>query len=64
MLSIAELRTAKLFLTHAHASVLWTATLFHLDGNTGAASRLNSVAARLADEMRDIEALIAKAGKP
>ena len=57
MLTRTELATAKLFLQHAHASVLWTATLFHLDGNSGAAARLNSVAARLADELRDIDKL-------
>ena len=58
MLTRTELATARLFLQHAHASVLWVATLFFLDGNTGAAARLNGVAARLADEMRDIDTLL------
>jgi hypothetical protein len=34
------------------------ASLFFFDGNHGAASRLHDVAARLSDEMRDIDALL------
>jgi hypothetical protein len=58
MLTPTELTTARLFLQHAHASVLWVATLFFADGNTGATARLNDVAARLIDEMTDIDALL------
>ena len=57
MLTKTELTTARLFLQHAHASVLWVSTLFFADGNTGAAARLNDVAARLADEMKDLDAI-------
>ena len=58
MLTKTELTTARLFLQHAHASVLWVSTLFFADGNTGAAARLNDVAARLADEMKDLDAIL------
>jgi hypothetical protein len=51
MLTKTELTTARLFLQHAHASVLWVATLFLCDGNTGAAARLNDIAARLVDQI-------------
>lgn len=63
MLTRTELTTARLFLQHAHASVLWVATLFFCDGNTGAAALLNDIANRLADEMRDIDKLL-KGFKP
>jgi hypothetical protein len=63
MLTKTELTTARLFLQHAHASVLWVATLFFSDGNTGAAARLNDVAARLADEMKDLDAIL-KGARP
>lgn len=58
MLTKTELTTARLFLQHAHASVLWVATLFFAGGNAGAAARLNDIAARLADGMKDIDALL------
>jgi hypothetical protein len=58
LLTRTELTTARLFLQHAHASVLWVATLFFADGNTGGAARLNDVAARLMDEMADIDTLL------
>jgi hypothetical protein len=32
--------------------------MFHLDGNAGAAARLNDIAARLSDQMNDIDALL------
>ena len=63
MLTKTELTTARLFLQHAHASVLWVSTLFFADGNTGAAARLNDVAARLADEMKDLDAIL-KGARP
>jgi hypothetical protein len=63
MLTRTELATARLFLQHAHASILWVATLFFLDGNSGAAARLNDAAARLSDQMKDIDALL-KNAKP
>jgi hypothetical protein len=43
---------------HAHASVLWVSTLFFADGNSGGAARLNDAAARLVDEMADIDRLL------
>jgi hypothetical protein len=58
MLTKTELTTARLFLQHAHASVLWVATLFFADGNTGAAARLNDIAARLVDTLADIDTLL------
>ena len=58
MLTRTELATARLFLEHARVSVLWVATMFHLDGNAGAAARLNDIAARLSDQMNDIDALL------
>jgi hypothetical protein len=63
MLTRTELTTARLFLEHARASVIWTASLFFHDGNVGAAARLNDIAARLSDQMRDIDALL-KSFKP
>ena len=63
MLTKTELTTARLFLQHAHASVLWVATLFFADGNSGAAARLNDIAARLVDEMADIDTLL-KGARP
>ena len=63
MLTRIELTTARLFLQHAHASVLWVATMFYMDGNAGAAARLNDIAARLNDQMADIDTLL-KSVKP
>ena len=61
MLTRIELTTARLFLQQAHASVLWVATLFLADGNAGAAARLNDIAARLNDQMADIDTLLKSA---
>ena len=58
MLTRIELTTARLFLQHAHASVLWVSAVFFSDGNSGAAARLNDVAARLVDELTDIDGLL------
>ena len=58
MLSQSELQKCRLFLQSAHASVLWVAAVFFNDGNTGAAARLNDIAARLVDEMADIDTLL------
>ena len=58
MLSKTELTTARLFLQHAHASVLWVATLFHGAGNVGGTARLKTIAAQLSDALRDIDALL------
>ena len=57
-LTRTELTTARLFLQHAHASVLWVAAVFFADGNSGAAAHLNDIAARLVYEMADIDRLL------
>jgi len=54
----AELALCRDLLVSAKASCSWVATVFHNDGNIGAAARLNAIAAQLASEIADIDRLL------
>jgi hypothetical protein len=58
MLSDAELKTCRGLLQSAYLGVLWTAQTFFNDSNLGGAARLRAVAARITDEIRDIDKLL------
>ena len=58
MLTKAELRTAILFLRQAAASVQWCSMLFFGSGDSPRAARLNEMLTRLAEEEREIDAMM------
>jgi hypothetical protein len=58
MLSDIELKNCRNLLASARLGVLWTAQTFFNDANLGAAARLRAVAARITDEIRDIDKLL------
>jgi hypothetical protein len=60
MLSPIELNSCRDLLVSARTAALWVATMFHGDGNVGAAARLRSIAANLDAEIADIDRLLQK----
>ena len=61
MLSAAELTSCRDLLVSARTAAIWVATVFHGDGNVGAAARLRSIAANLDAEIADIDRLLLSA---
>ena len=64
MLTPAELALCRDLLVNVKAACTWVATVFHHDGNVGAAARLNAIAAQLASEIGDIDRLLNPPPKP
>jgi len=64
MLSAAELTSCRDLLVSARTAAIWVATMFHGDGNIGAAARLRSIAAQLDSEIEDIDRFLSAPPKP